>query len=47
MLASWADVDKAKSLLGWEPRVSLLQGVARLVEWYNTERDWAMLMDTA
>jgi nucleoside-diphosphate-sugar epimerase len=47
MLASWADVDKAKSLLGWEPRVSLLQGVARLVEWYNTERDWAMLVDTA
>jgi nucleoside-diphosphate-sugar epimerase len=47
MLASWADVNKAKSLLGWEPRVSLLQGVARLVEWYNTERDWAMLVDTA
>jgi nucleoside-diphosphate-sugar epimerase len=47
MLASWASVEKAKRLLGWEPRVSLLQGVARLVEWYNTERDWARLVDTA
>jgi len=47
MLASWANVEKAKSLLGWEPRVSLLQGMARLVEWYNAERDWARLVDTA
>ena len=46
MLASWANVDKAKKLLGWEPRVSLLQGVARLVEWYNAERDWARMVDT-
>ena len=27
-------------------RVSLLEGVARLVEWYNAERDWARLVDT-
>jgi UDP-glucuronate 4-epimerase len=47
MLASWASVEKAKKLLGWEPRVPLLQGVARLVEWYNAERDWARLVDTA
>jgi UDP-glucuronate 4-epimerase len=46
-LANWASVEKAKKLLGWEPRVSLLQGVARLVEWYNAERDWARLVDTA
>lgn len=46
MLASWANVEKAKKLLGWEPRVSLLQGVARLVEWYNAERDWARMVDT-
>ena len=47
MLASWANVGKAKNLLGWEPRVTLLQGVARLVEWYNAERNWARLVDTA
>ena len=47
MLSSWANVEKAKRLLGWEPRVSLLQGVTRLVEWYKAERDWARLVDTA
>jgi len=47
MLASWANVEKAKRLLGWEPRVTLLQGVGRLVEWYKAERDWARLVDTA
>jgi UDP-glucuronate 4-epimerase len=46
MLANWANVEKAKNLLGWEPKVSLLQGVARLVEWYNAERDWARLVNT-
>jgi nucleoside-diphosphate-sugar epimerase len=46
MLANWANIEKAKNLLGWEPRVSLLQGVSRLVEWYNAERDWARMVDT-
>jgi UDP-glucuronate 4-epimerase len=46
-LANWANIERARRLLGWEPRVPLLQGVARLVEWYNAERDWARLVDTA
>jgi len=41
MLASWADVRKAKRLLGWEPSVSLLEGIANLVAWYKAERNWA------
>jgi len=41
MLTSWADVNKAKQLLGWEPQVDLREGVKRLVEWYNAERAWA------
>ena len=41
MATSWANVEKAGKLLGWEPRVSLHEGVARLVEWYNAERSWA------
>jgi UDP-glucuronate 4-epimerase len=40
MLANWANIDKAKRLLGWEPTVGLVEGVARLVHWYNTERAW-------
>ena len=40
MLTSHADVTKAGSLLDWQPKVGLEEGVTRLVEWYNAERDW-------
>jgi UDP-glucuronate 4-epimerase len=40
MMANWADVEKAKKLLGWEPRVSLQEGIANLVAWYHAEKDW-------
>lgn len=46
MLASWADVSKAGSLLGWEAQVSLEEGVQRLVDWYNAERSWAKNIKT-
>jgi len=46
MLANWANVDKAKRLLGWEPDVSLVDGVTRLVDWYNAERSWASQIHT-
>jgi UDP-glucuronate 4-epimerase len=41
MLTNWADVSKAKKMLGWQPQVGMRQGVEALVEWYNTERSWA------
>ncbi|MCL5429078.1 MAG: GDP-mannose 4,6-dehydratase [Chloroflexi bacterium] len=41
MMASWADVSKAGKLLGWEPQVGLKEGVARMVDWYMSERSWA------
>jgi UDP-glucuronate 4-epimerase len=41
MMTNWADVSKAKDLLGWKPQMNMRQGVERLVEWYNTEREWA------
>ncbi len=41
MFANWANVEKAGRLLGWEPRVSLRDGVKRSVDWYNAEREWA------
>jgi UDP-glucuronate 4-epimerase len=46
MLANWANVDKAQRLLDWTPRVSLQEGVANLVAWYNTEREWASQVQT-
>ncbi len=41
VLATWADINKAKRLLDWEPQVSLAEGVARLSAWYQENRDWA------
>ena len=41
MFTNWADVSKAGLLLGWEPQFNLRLGVEKLVEWYNTEREWA------
>lgn len=34
MLATWADVSKAKNILGWMPEVSLEEGLERSVKWY-------------
>lgn len=41
MFTNWADVGKAGTLLGWEPQFNMRAGVEKLVEWYNTEREWA------
>jgi UDP-glucuronate 4-epimerase len=46
MFANWANVEKAKRLLGWAPRVSLMEGVTSLVDWYRAERDWACQINT-
>jgi len=37
---TWADIDKAKKLLGWEPRVSLDEGLEKSVQWYVDNRKW-------
>jgi nucleoside-diphosphate-sugar epimerase len=36
-----ASIEKACRLLGWSPEVSLAQGVARTVAWYEANRAWA------
>lgn len=41
MLTNQADVSKAKSLLDWEPQVTLEEGIEKLVQWYQQERSWA------
>jgi UDP-glucuronate 4-epimerase len=35
-----ADVTKARTMLGWEPQVSLEEGIPNLVNWYLAERQW-------
>jgi len=46
MSANWANVEKARRLLGWETQVGLREGVSRLVEWYKAERSWACQIET-
>ena len=39
--ATWADISKARRLLGWQPETDFASGVGELVEWYRRNRDWA------
>jgi len=40
MKATWADIDKAKRLLDWKPRVNLEEGIKRTVEWTKDNWEW-------
>jgi nucleoside-diphosphate-sugar epimerase len=46
MMSNYADVSKARRLLGWQPQVSIEEGVKHLVDWYLTNRDWAYQVET-
>ena len=41
MRTNHADTTKAQDLLGWQPQVSLRDGLERTVQWYLDNRDWA------
>ena len=47
MSASWADIRKARELLGWEPQFGLDAGIQSVVDWYQQEHSWASEVDTA
>lgn len=38
--ATWADISKARRLLGWEPRTTLEDGLQRAVQWYLENQNW-------
>lgn len=44
--ATWADISKAKRLLGWYPQVTTERGIKHLVDWYIANRDWARNLAT-
>lgn len=46
MPSNWADVSKARRLLGWDPKVSLDKGLRLLTDWYLKEQSWASQLDT-
>ncbi len=39
--ATWANISAAKRLLGWQPEVEIVHGVAETVDWYVRECAWA------
>jgi nucleoside-diphosphate-sugar epimerase len=39
--ATWADVSKANHILKWAPQTGIEDGVGKLVQWYQDNRDWA------
>ncbi len=40
MQGTWADIDKAKELLDWYPKVSLEEGLERMVKWFKDNWNW-------
>ncbi len=39
--ATWADIGKARRILGWQPETTLSEGIEHAVRWYLDHRDWA------
>jgi nucleoside-diphosphate-sugar epimerase len=41
MIATWANISRARELLDWEPATSLKEGIIATVDWYMENRDFA------
>jgi nucleoside-diphosphate-sugar epimerase len=41
MIATWANISRARELLDWEPETSLEEGINATVDWYKENRDFA------
>jgi nucleoside-diphosphate-sugar epimerase len=41
VMTTWADISKAKRIIGWQPQTRFEKGVKRLVAWYRDNRTWA------
>ena len=40
MKATWADIGKARKLLGWQPQINLEEGIKRVVDWTKYNWQW-------
>jgi len=38
--STWADISKAKRILGWQPQVSVEEGIQNTVNWYLENKSW-------
>jgi nucleoside-diphosphate-sugar epimerase len=43
--ATWADITKARQLLGWSPQVTVEEGLRRAVAWYREHRPIALAVE--
>ena len=39
--ATWADINKAKTILEWQPATDIENGLNECINWYVKNRDWA------
>ena len=42
MLATWADITKAKNILGWQPQTTLDEGIESAIKWYKNNHGLAV-----
>ncbi len=40
MRDTWANIDKAKDILGWMPKTTLEQGIEQTVQWHVSQQHW-------
>jgi nucleoside-diphosphate-sugar epimerase len=45
--ATWADVAKAREVLGWTPEVPIEEGLRRSVQWYRENREMILPLELA
>ena len=39
--STWADYSKAKEMLGWQPKVSLDEGLGKCIKWFTVNLPWS------
>ena len=40
-MMTWADISRARQVMGWTPAVGIEEGIHRTVDWYMANREWA------
>jgi nucleoside-diphosphate-sugar epimerase len=40
VVATWADIDKSRSKLGWEPKTTIEEGIKKTISWHMENKDF-------
>lgn len=46
VVATWADIEKSRSKLGWEPKTSIEEGIKKTVRWHMENREFVNRLKT-